>query len=408
MIYRICAPKKLRGSISLPASKSLSNRLLIVKALCSAEINISNLSAAEDTKTLEALLAADSNPLDVGHAGTTMRFLTAYLSTLNKTSVLTGSERMKQRPIGVLVDALHHLGGDIKYLGEAGYPPLQINGGGIEGSEITIKSNVSSQFISALILIAPTLPNGLTIHLGHNVVSHAYIEMTLKVIRNFGITAIEKADSISIKPGAYTGGNFAIEADWSSASYWYAMVALSEDEDAEIELTGLHKCSWQGDSTVADLFTLLGVKTTYTETGLVLTKMAVHAQELGFNFINCPDLAQTLAVTTGALGIPTRYTGLETLKVKETDRIDALKSELKKVGVEVEELKVGEMTSFPSTVAPASAPISTFEDHRMAMSFAPLSCILGEMSIENPGVVGKSYPNFWEDLRSVGFEVKEV
>ena len=406
MIYHIRAPKQLRGTITLPASKSISNRLLIIKALSSAEINISNLADAEDTKTLEALLADDANPLDCGHAGTTMRFLTAYLSTVNKSSILTGSERMKQRPIGVLVDALNDLGGDISYLGEEGYPPLQINGGGIKGSEITVNSTVSSQFISALILIAPTLTDGLTIHLGSNVVSHAYIEMTLNAIRHFGISAIEKKGTIRIKPGEFTGGDLEIEADWSSASYWYSMVALAED--AEIELIGLQKNSWQGDSVIADLFTLLGVKTTYTETGVLLTKTRVYAEELGFNFINCPDLAQTLAVTTAALGIPTRYSGLETLKVKETDRVDALKSELKKVGVEIEELKVGEITSFPLKVAPASAPITTFEDHRMALSFTPLSCMLGEMSIENPDVVRKSYPTFWEDLKSVGFAVEEL
>ena len=406
MIDRIIAPKILRGTITLPASKSISNRLLIIKALSSAEINISNLSDAQDTKTLEALLSSTEDTLDCGHAGTTLRFLTAYLSTLNNSKVLTGSDRMKERPIGVLVDALAQLGVDISYLGEIGYPPLQINGGNINGSEVTMDSNVSSQFVSALILIAPTLPNGLTIHLTKNVVSHAYIEMTLNTIRHFGITARRKTGRIEIEPGEYASGKLKIEGDWSSASYWYSLVALTDD--AEIELLGLDETSWQGDSIVSSLFTLLGVKTKYTKRGVVLTKTPVRAQELGYNFINSPDLTQTLVVTTAALGISSRYTGIETLKVKETDRVDALKSELRKVGVEIEELKVGEITCFPSQLERASQAIKTFDDHRMAMAFAPLACVLGELTIENPDVVGKSYPNYWQDLKSVGFKIEEV
>ena len=348
---------------------------------------------------------SDEETLDCGHAGTTFRFLTAYLATRKGTRILTGSDRMKQRPIGVLVDALRSIGADITYLKEEGYPPLQINGGKITGSEVTLDSTVSSQFISALILIAPSLPKGLTIDLTDNVVSQAYIEMTLKVIRHFGVNATRKRGSIDIEARDYESGNLTVEADWSSASYWYAMVALSED--AEVELQGLSRASWQGDTIVSELFALLGVKTTYTETGAVLTKIPVYAQELGYNFINCPDLAQTLVVTTAALGIASRFTGLETLKVKETDRVDALKSQLKKVGADLEELKVGEITNFPPTLIQSADPIATFEDHRMAMSFACLACSLGEISIESPEVVSKSYPRFWEDLKSVGFEIEE-
>lgn len=406
MIYRITAPNKLRGTIVLPTSKSISNRLLIIKALSTAKIAIDNIAEAEDTKTLESLLNSDEETLDCGHAGTTFRFLTAYLATQKGSRTLTGSDRMKQRPIGVLVDALRSLGADITYLGEDGYPPLRINGGKITGSEVTLDSTVSSQFISALILIAPSLPKGLTIHLTGNVVSQAYIEMTLNAIRHFGVTATPMRGRIDIEAGKYNSGHLDVEADWSSASYWYSMVALSED--AEVELQGLSRASWQGDAIVSELFALLGVKTTYTETGAVLTKMPVYAKELGYNFINCPDLAQTLVVTTVALGIPTRFTGLETLKVKETDRVDALKSELKKVGAELEELKVGEITSFPPNLRLSGDAISTFDDHRMAMSFASLACSLGEISIESPGVVSKSYPKFWEDLKSAGFEIEEV
>ncbi len=406
MTYKIVAPKKIKGSIALPASKSISNRLLIIKALSKEEINISNLSEAQDTKTLEALLSSNDETLDCGHAGTTMRFLTAYLSVQNKSKVLTGSDRMKQRPIGVLVDALTELGASITYLEKEGYPPLRINGGGIQGTEVTMDSTVSSQFISALILIAPTLPNGLTIHLTENVVSQAYIEMTLTTIRHFGIKAKRVPGRIDIEAGEYKAGDLEVEADWSGASYWYSMVALAEE--AEIELLGLNKRSWQGDSIVSQLFTLLGVKTEYTERGVLLTKAPVYAKELGYDFINCPDLAQTLCVTTAALGIPTKYGGLETLKVKETDRVDALKSELLKFDVEVEELKVGEVTTFPPTLTQATVPIATYDDHRMAMAFTPLSCLMENISIKDPAVVSKSYPGFWDDLRSVGFQIEEL
>jgi len=406
MAYRITPPEKIRGTIQLPASKSISNRLLIIKALSSANINIGNLSDAEDTKTLEALLSSDEETLDCGHAGTTFRFLTAYLSTLNGTRILTGSDRMKQRPIGVLVEALRELGAEITYLGEEGFPPLQIDGGKINGSEVTMDSTISSQFISALILIAPSLPKGLTIHLTDKVVSQAYIEMTLKVIRHFGINTARKPERIDIEAGEYNSGNLNVEADWSSASYWYSIVALAKD--AEIELQGLNSASWQGDAIVSEIFALLGVKTTYTKTGVILTKKPVYAQELGYNFINCPDLAQTLVVTTAALGIQGIYTGLETLRIKETNRVDALRSELKKVGANIEEFKLGEIASFPPKLKPPPKAIATFEDHRMAMSFAPLSCVLGEIEIENPDVVAKSYPNYWKDLKSVGFGIEEV
>ncbi|MBL4657679.1 MAG: 3-phosphoshikimate 1-carboxyvinyltransferase [Flavobacteriales bacterium] len=407
MTYLIKAPAQIKGSIKLPASKSISNRLLIIKALSSNNIDISNLSEAQDTKTLEALLASTEETLDCGHAGTAMRFLTAYLSTLNRTAVLTGSDRMLQRPIGVLAESLKQMGVDITYLGETGYPPLQIKGGGIEKAEVTIDSTVSSQFISALMLIGPTLPNGLTIHLTENVVSQAYLEMTLKTIKHFGIKAKRLPNLIVIEPGEYKEGALTVEADWSAASYWYSMVAMSED--AEIELLGLGKDSWQGDSIISELFTLLGVKTKYTENGVVLKKYSVYAKELGYDFINCPDLVQTMCVTTSALGIPTRYSGLETLKIKETDRVDALKSELQKVGVDIEELKVGEITSFPPELSDdGKTIISTFEDHRMAMAFTPLACMFGQISIANPEVVQKSYPNFWDDLKSVGFTIEEI
>jgi len=406
MVYRITPPGKIRGTIQLPTSKSISNRLLVIKALSSANINISNLSNADDTKTLEALLSSGEHTLDCGHAGTTFRFLTAYLSTLKDTRILTGSDRMKQRPIGVLVEALRELGAEITYLEKEGFPPLQIDGGRIKGSEVTMNSAISSQFISALILIAPCLDNGLTIHLTDKVVSQPYIEMTLKTLRHFGIHTELEPKRIVIEAGAYNGGGLQVEADWSSASYWYSIVALAND--AEIELVGLNKASWQGDAVVPELFALLGVKTTYTKTGVILTKTAVHAKEFSYNFINCPDLAQTLVITTAALRIPGIYTGLETLRIKETNRVAALRSELKKVGVGVEELRHGEIACSSSGLKVSPTPISTFEDHRMAMSFAPLSCVLGELEIEHPGVVAKSYPNYWEDLRSAGFVIEEI
>jgi 3-phosphoshikimate 1-carboxyvinyltransferase len=361
---------------------------LIIKALSGLPFEIENLSTAKDTQILKQLLT-DKNrtTFDVGHAGTAMRFLTAYLAIQQGEFVLTGSERMQQRPIKILVDALRTLGADITYLKNEGFPPLKIIGKPLLGGEITINGSVSSQYISALMMIAPYLENGLKINFEGKVTSKPYLDMT--------------AEMMKVKDG------FIVEPDWSAASYWYSMVALAKD--AEITLLGLKKDSLQGDAVVAKIYENFGVKTEYLENGIRLAKISpltTHHSPFLFDFTNCPDLAQTIAVTSAALNVPTKLTGLSTLRIKETDRIAALQNELSKLGCRVE-VEHDELIILSNTNAMERQhlPIKTYDDHRMAMAFAPLS-LLYPINIENPDVVIKSYPNFWEDLRSVGVELK--
>ena len=385
--------KVVRGEITLPSSKSISNRALIIKALSGLSFEIENLSMANDTQILQQLLA-DKNrtTFDVGHAGTAMRFLTAYLAIQQGEFILTGSERMQQRPIKILVDALTTLGADITYLKNEGFPPLKIIGKTLSGGEITIDGSISSQYISALMMIAPYIKNGLKINFEGQVASKPYLDMTAEMVKDF-------------KAG------FVVEPDWSSASYWYSMVALAKD--AEITLLGLKKKSLQGDSVVAEIFEKFGVKTEYLPSGIRLTKLpnfGLPASNFQLNFSNCPDLAQTVAVASAALNIPVKLTGLSTLRIKETDRIAALQIELTKLGFKVEvdgddliinshSGKIQQLNHW------SSISIRTYNDHRMAMAFAPLS-LLSPITIENPDVVVKSYPNFWQDLKNVGFEMK--
>lgn len=396
--------KEIRTEIQLPASKSESNRMLIIRALSQGSIDVQNLSEAHDTQTMIRLLAEDPETMDVGHAGTAMRFLTAYLAFRPYDKVLTGSTRMQQRPIGLLVDALAPLGADIHYLNNQGYPPLMIFGRNSKfgDSRVSIPGNVSSQYISALLMIAPTLPDGLRIDIEGEIGSKPYIEMTLGLMERFGIRYRWEDASIIVDRALYQPGSYAIEADWSAASYWYCIAAMVDD--FEISLPGLRKDSLQGDHVVAEMMAPLGVDTFYNEAGVTLKKASVRMPDaVIWDFKACPDLAQGLLVMLSVLGIKGRFTGLESLRIKETDRIAALQNELGKFGMEL--LEDSGVWNLSGTFQAAAATIPTYQDHRMAMAFAPLALKCPGLKIEESEVVAKSYPSYWEDLKKVGFKV---
>lgn len=378
----------LHGTMHLPASKSLSNRALILNALAGGAWRIENLSDADDTRVLQQALTSDCGTIDIGAAGTAMRFLTAYFSLLPGTHILTGTERMKQRPIGILVDALRKLGADIEYVEKEGFPPLRIRGNHLHGTTLSIPAGVSSQYISALLMIAPYVDGELRLELEGEVASRPYIEMTKALVDLF---SQEKA------------GTYRVEPDWSAASYAYELVALNPDEDASLFLPDLCADSLQGDRRAADFFLPLGVKTTFTAEGAMLTKTTRSTEPLYLDFSEQPDLAQTLVVTCAMLRQPFRFTGLKSLRIKETDRIAALSAELKKLGVvlTVKADESIECDSFPNTFPTNPISIATYADHRMAMSFAPVAQIIPQLEIENPEVVSKSFPNFWEELKSL-------
>ena len=402
----ICIKKtggKNSATINLPSSKSITNRAYIINALSGGAINIINASKAEDSETLKSLLTSEISKFDVGHAGTAMRFLTALFSITKGERILTGSDRMKQRPIKDLAEALIALGASIKYLEKEGYPPLKINGKHISGGKINIDASVSSQFISAIMLIAPYLKNGLTINLEKEKISIPYIEMTLEMIKKSGAEAMRKGNTIIIEPGKYRPFELIIEPDWSAASYWYSYVALSEN--SEIILKGLSTKSLQGDVIVHEIFEKLGVETVQIKEGIVLKKSRNKSpEEFNFNFSNCPDIAQTVAVSMAALAIKGTLSGLKSLRIKETDRIEAICAELKKFGVQA--ISGPDFIQIPAgKICKPAVAIETYEDHRMAMAFAPLAMVIGEFKLKNPGVVKKSYPDFWKDMESAGMKI---
>lgn len=409
MNYKVSHPtKKLLGTITLTASKSESNRALIIQALCSEKFQIKNLATAEDTVRMAKILASsDGEVIDVGAAGTTMRFLTAYFACKMGTRTITGSERMKERPIGILVEALRELGAQIDYLGKEGYPPLKITGKALKGGEVVMDGNVSSQFISSLLMISPELQNGLVIKFKGDVISRPYINMTLKMMQEFRVYGQWQENSISVSKQNYHKKSeedyvYQVEGDWSAASYWYAMAALSEE--ANLTILGLKHPSLQGDSILADVFTFFGVKTEYIPNGIRITKSRIKDEHFGFDFSDCPDIAQTIAVVVSAMNIPAMFNGLHTLKIKETNRIQALKNELKKLGTEVEILSDSSIKITPDSTLRTPLSVVTYDDHRMAMAFAALA-MKGEITIEEVDVVKKSYPGFWDDLKSLGFNV---
>ena len=398
----------LKGSILLPSSKSIANRALIIHALSYSPYSLENLSDSDDTKVMEQVFNSNTNYFDIGHAGTAMRFLTAFLSQIVGEWTITGSERMKQRPIGILVDALIKLGAKIEYVEKEGFPPLKIYGSHLKGCILELDGSISSQYISALLMIAPTLEGGLTLRLKNKITSRPYIDMTLKLMEQFGVKYSWKGNEIRISEQRYAARPFSVEADWSGASYWYEMAVLADEVD--VELLGLRTKSLQGDAVLAQWFEKLGIQTVATEKGAMLKKNGLPLPKfLQLNFIENPDVAQTFAVLCVMKQISFHFKGLETLKIKETNRIAALQDELAKFGAQITEPAHGELKwdgTFP--LEKQQLPeIETYHDHRMALAFAPACQIIGQIGILDPMVVTKSYPGYWEDLKKLGFKIEE-
>ena len=397
----ITSPRKIQVSVSLPASKSICNRALIINALTQDCLPLKNLSDCDDTQVMQTALSALQPVIDIKAAGTAMRFLSAFLAVSEGTHIITGTQRMQQRPIGILVNALRSLGADITYIGKEGFPPLRITGKNLPNKEVTLSGSVSSQYISALLMIGPTLTNGLTLTLTDEIISRPYIDLTLKLMSDFGAKVKWINDHHPYCPTAYT-----IENDWSAASYWYEICALSDD--AIIQLPGLFPNSPQGDSIVAELFSVLGVESRIEKQVLTLHKTAKKANRLEYNFINQPDLAQTFVVTCALLNIPFHFNGLQSLKIKETDRITALIKEMKKLGYVLTETNGCSLSWNGERCTPDANPcITTYEDHRMAMAFAPACFIYKNLQVNDPDVVNKSYPQYWQHLINAGFHIKE-
>ena len=397
--YLLKPTAALRGTAALPASKSICNRALLLARLAGGGWTVENPSDCDDTRALVRGLATTGGTVDVGAAGTAMRFLTVWLCTQPGEYLITGSRRMLERPIGILVDALRRLGARVAYAGREGYPPLCIEGGALRGGALDVAASVSSQYISALLMVAPTLPGGLRLHLTGEVASRPYIDMTLALMRRFGADARWTDErTIVVAPVPYAAaGRFGVEADWSAASYWYEAMVLTPDAGAKVWLPGLAADSLQGDAVVSRLFGPLGVATRFGEGGVELTKAQPAAGRVNIDFTACPDLAQTLTVTCAMLGRPFRFTGLASLKIKETDRMEALRRELAKLGVALTEEgghtllwdgRRGEAATLPV--------IHTYDDHRMAMAFAPAALCI-PLAVERPEVVAKSYPGYWAD-----------
>jgi len=370
-----------------------------LNALSGNEASIVNLSAARDTQTMEELLKSTDKTLNVLDAGTTMRFLTALIAASNQTRILTGTDRMKQRPIKILVDALREIGAEISCLQEDGYPPIRISGLGVQKSnKIKIRGDVSSQYISALLMIAAALPKGLNLTLIGDIGSRPYIKMTLNLMEQFGLSYTWEENVIHVEPQAYRPKQISIEPDWSGASYWYSFLAMSKQ--GSLKIPGLKKDSLQGDSVISELSKPLGISTEFKEDGILLTK-STHEESVEFDFTDCPDLAQTIAVICAAKNILGTFSGLKSLRIKETDRIKALQNELVKINAQLIQKGEDDYRLIPSQNLPDSASIETYEDHRMAMAFAPLSTLM-DIEIHEPEVVNKSYPSFWAELRKIG------
>ncbi len=410
MKYLVSKPDKtLKGSIVLPGSKSIANRALIIHALSYSPYSIENLSDSDDVRVMNAVINSNSNYFDIGHAGTAMRFLTAFLSQIVGEWTITGSDRMKQRPIGILVDALNRLGARIEYIENEGFPPLKIYGSHLKGDILELDGSISSQYISALLMIAPTIEGGLTLRLKNKITSRPYIDMTLKLMEQFGVQSVWNDNEIHIAEQSYKAHPFSIEADWSGASYWYQMAVMADELD--LELIGLTTQSLQGDVQIAKWFKELGIDTIATEKGSKLIKNGrVLPKQLNLNFIENPDVAQTFAVLCVMKKIPFHFTGLETLKIKETNRIAALQDELAKFGARITEPAHGELSwdgTFPleKQVVPE---IATYHDHRMALAFAPACQVYGPVAILDPMVITKSYPAYWDDLKKVGFVIESL
>lgn len=410
MNYRIIAPRRIEGEIDLPASKSISNRVLLLNALCATPGRLSNLAQCDDTDAvLSALAQPDASEVNIGAAGTAMRFLTAYFATREgREVVIDGTERMRQRPIGVLVDALRQLGADIEYVEAEGYPPLKITGTRLHGGALTVSGSVSSQYITAILLIAPVI-GGIALTIEGEIMSRPYIDMTLALMARYGVKAEWRENVIHVPAGEYTALDFTVEADWSAASYWWAMQAIVPQ--SRITLKGLEPQSLQGDSRIAELMSQMGVTGNWCGRYLDLrSNGGVGCCCSTFaDLSGTPDIAQTLVVMLCLMGRPFRITGLRTLRIKETDRLEALRTELRKLGYVVK-VEGDDAISWhlETTAAEVSPHICTYHDHRMAMAFAPAAIRFPGLIIDDAQVVSKSYPLFWEHLRQAEFKIEEV
>lgn len=413
--------KQIDTEIKLTGSKSECNRALIISALSKGQVSVENLSVAADTVTLAGILAAwgvkrgassdflerqtlNAQRIDVGPAGTAMRFLTAFLAIQEGDFILTGTERMKQRPIGILAEALKSIGAKISYQENEGFPPLQITGPFEQSQKnIKIKGDISSQYISALLMIAPSLPLGLNLEIEGDLTSKPYVEMTLAMLEQVGIRHQWNENLINIEPQPFQTAKLYVEPDWSAASYWYAIAALADE--ASIFLPGLNGYSLQGDSKITEIMANFGITSQFKNGGVYLKKEAKKVERKIFDLKECPDLAQTIVVICAALGHNATFTGLETLKIKETNRVLALQTELAKIGVQFIEKNQSYKLDCTGLHFPEKISISTYEDHRMAMAFAPLALKINEVEIEEKQVVEKSYPYFWDDLEKAGFSI---
>ena len=390
----------------MPSSKSISNRALILNALSGSQSNLSNLATARDTKLMKNLLESQGLTLDAMDAGTTIRFLTAYYAISDQHKILTGTARMKERPIALLVEALRQIGASISYREKDGFPPIEINPfGGQRTTSIAVPGNVSSQYISALMMVAPKLPHGLEIQMEGKVGSRPYIEMTCALMKEFGVKVELKDKTIRIPHSTYRGTKFTVEPDWSALSYWLAFTALAEE--ASLVLKNVPSHSIQGDRTIVGIMEKLGVRSTFHHDQMILEKSSAIETSLDLDFTNYPDLAQTVLPVCALKGIKGTFTGLESLYIKETDRIAALQNELSKVGAKLEETHKDVFELTPGELPNKKIIINTYHDHRMAMGFAPWSTMI-DLEVEAPEVVQKSYPEFWDDLRSLGFDIQTV
>ncbi|MDR2520564.1 MAG: 3-phosphoshikimate 1-carboxyvinyltransferase [Bacteroidales bacterium OttesenSCG-928-I14] len=422
MIYKVQPPTNLyiNTSVKLPASKSISNRILILSALSKKknEYFIDNLSNSDDTQILARALQSSHNDFDVGSAGTAMRFLTAYLAQRDGNWNITGNERMKNRPIRELTNVLYHLGAEINFLGEKGFPPLSIVGKKLKGGLVSVDSEISSQYVSALMMIAPVLEQGLILKLRGDVISKPYIKMTAHLMNIFDVKVEWMENLIKIVPQSYHAHPFKIENDWSAASYWYEIMAFSLKKSS-IKLLGLEENSIQGDARGRFLFEKLGVKTEFVfstcscfDKNLTISndlKKKLNVEYLYYDFINEPDLVQTFVVSCCLLGIHFYFKGVKSLRIKETDRVFALQKEMRKLGYVIENYSDNVIEWNGERCSKENNPIiSTYGDHRMAMAFAPACLKLKEIIIDTPEVVSKSYPNYWKDLLQAGFIIKEI
>ena len=410
MDYCIFPPEEMpEGIIDLPLSKSISNRVLILNALTGNRGRIERTAECDDTAVMLTALSQTSDEVNIGAAGTAMRFLTAYFAMQpGRTVTITGTERMCNRPIALLVDALRQCGASIEYVDKEGYPPLKIHGCRLAGGDITLPASVSSQYVSALLMVAPYMREGLVLSLVGEMISKPYIMMTLSMMRQWGMDSVWNGNEIRVLPGRYKPVHFSVESDWSAASYWYEIAALVPG--AVVELSGLHDVSVQGDSRVSEFFVHLGVETDFLHDGVRLRHVGMSDRScLSVDLTNQPDLAQTLVVTCVLLHRPFCFTGLQSLKIKETDRIAALKCELTKLGYRITDREDSILEwNGEQTEAEHLPAIDTYDDHRMAMAFAPACIFYPGLEIRCPEVVSKSYPAFWEHLRQAGFEISRV